>query len=169
MKVYIVTDGSYSDYTIERVFSSREAAEEYRVWKRIRNDIEEYEVYDEAFTTEDGEKAMFIKVQGTVYPEAVVSIIYDIRHAMLHKDTRTRGAGVVVSSLNRYHPKSDHFNIYTYRYIPLDRWDEDKYKDKLTKSLYDLAAMAKDMFADGASPMMIDRALNNELKETEDE
>lgn len=162
MKVYIVTDGSYSDYTIERVFSSRPAAEEYRMWKRIRNDIEEYEVYDEAFTTEDGEKAMFIKVQGTVYPEAVVSIIYDIRHAMLCKEARTRGAGV-------YDTKSDRFSIYTYRYIPLDKWDEDKYKDKLTKSLYDLTAMAKDMFADGASPMMVDRALNSELKEIEDE
>lgn len=158
MKIYIVTDGSYSDYTIERVFSNRPAAEEYRVWKRIRNDIEEYEVYDEAFTTEDGEKAMFIKVQGTVYPEAVVSIIYDIRHSMLCKETRTRGAGV-------YDTKSDHFSIYTYRYIPLDKWDEEKYKDKLTKSLYDLAAVAKDMFADGASPMMVDRALNNNLEE----
>ena len=154
MNVYIVTDGSYSDYMIERVFSSREAAEEYRHWKRIYNDIEEYQVHDKAFTKEDGEKAMFIKVQGTVYPEAVVNIIYDIRPTLLFEDARNRGAGVITN------PK-DAFTIYTYRYIPLDHWDEEKYKDKLTKSLHDLAATAKDLFSEGASPVMVDRALRD--------
>jgi hypothetical protein len=162
MKVYIVTDGTYSDYMIERVFSTREAAEEYRQWKRICNEVEEYEVHDNAFTTEDGDKAMFIEVRGTVYKEGVVNITYDIRRALTNDDTRTRGSGVYASN-------PDSFSIYTYRYIPVDRWDEEKYKDKLTKSLYDLAAMAKDMFADGASPMMVDRALYDEVKETEDE
>lgn len=162
MKIYIVTDGSYSDYTIERVFSSREAAEEYRYWKRIYNAVEEYEVHDSAFTTEDGERAMFIEVRGAVYPEAVVNITCSVRQSLTNVDTRISGAGV-------YGTENGYFSIYTYRYVPLDKWDEEKYKNKLTKSLYDLAAMAKDMFAEGASPMMVDRALNNELKENEDE
>lgn len=68
MKVYIVTDGSYSDYMIERVFSNPDAAEEFKKWHNISNDIEEYEVYDEPFGANDGEKVMFIGVQGTVYP-----------------------------------------------------------------------------------------------------
>ena len=62
MKVYIVTNGEYSDYMIERVFSNREAAEEYKKWHNIHNEIEEYEIYDEPFLKEDGEPAMFIRV-----------------------------------------------------------------------------------------------------------
>ena len=55
MKVYIVTDGYYSEYMIEKVFSNRPAAEEYKEWHNIHNEIEEYEIYDEPFTKEDGE------------------------------------------------------------------------------------------------------------------
>ena len=37
MKVYVVTDGEYSDYMIQEVFSNREAAEEYKRLLSIRN------------------------------------------------------------------------------------------------------------------------------------
>ena len=90
MKVYIVTDGCYSDYMIEKVFSNREAAEEYKKWRSITNDIEEYEIYDEPFGTNDGEKVMFIRVQGTIYPEAVVDIRYEIRRDLLNTDRASR-------------------------------------------------------------------------------
>lgn len=39
MKVYIVTDGCHFEYMIEKVFSNREAAEEYKKWHNITNDI----------------------------------------------------------------------------------------------------------------------------------
>ena len=32
MKIYIVTCGSYSDYCINKVFTDKDKAEEYRKW-----------------------------------------------------------------------------------------------------------------------------------------
>ena len=161
MKVYIVTDGSYSEYMIEKVFSNRPAAEEYKKWHNITNDIEEYEIYDEPFAKEDGERAMTIRVQGIVYPEAVVDIKYDIRPTMICEGAITRGSGV--SKLG--HHGSEAFDIYIYRSIPADKWDEDNYKDKFTKALYDLAAIAKSMFADGATVDMVNTAFRNKDEE----
>ena len=154
MKIYIVTDGSYSDYAIERVFSNRPAAEEYRKWQNIYNEVEEFDVHDEPFTKEDGEKAMEIRVQGKIYPEAVVDIKYEIRPRMIYSDSITRGAGLFYQNHNR-------LSIYKYGCIPADKWDEERYKAKFTKSLYDLAAVAKDMLADGATLSMVDMAINN--------
>lgn len=154
MTVYIVTYGSYSEYTIEKVFSNKPAAEEYKKWHNITNDIEEYEIYDEPFT--EGERAMVIRVQGTVYPEAVVDIKFDIRPSMIYEGAITRGAGVIGFQRN-----NGIFTIYNYKYIPADIWDEEKYKDKFTKSLYDLAGIAKSMFAEGATVDMINLALMN--------
>jgi hypothetical protein len=159
MKVYIVTEGSYSEYMIEKVFSNREAAEEYKKWHNIYNDIEEYELHDEPFTKEDGEKAMVIRVQGTVYHEAVVDIKFDIRPNMMYEGAITRGVGIM--GLTR----DGVFTIYNYRYIPADLWDEEKYKAKFTKALYDLAALAKSMLAEGANIDMVNLALRNKDEE----
>jgi hypothetical protein len=159
MKVYIVTDGCYSDYTIEKIFSSREAAEEYKKWLHISNEVREYEVYDEPFTKEDGERAMFIRVQGTVYPEAVVDISFNIRPDMRREGNITRGAGIME------YKKPGVFVIYSYCYVPADKWDEEKYKAKFTKSLHDIAGKAKAMFAEGASVRDVEHALRAEDEE----
>jgi len=153
MKVYVVTDGSYSDYAIEKVFSNRPAAEEFKKWRRIQNDIEEWEVYDKPFETDDGEKVMFIRVSGYVYPEAVVDIKFEIRPDLLRQESLSRGAGI------HSVPKPGVFNLYCYRYVPADKWDEEKYKDLLTKVLYDYAGIVKAMLAEGASIRDIEMAL----------
>ena len=160
MKVYVVTEGSYSDYAIEKVFSNKQAAEEFKKWRRIQNDIEEWEVYDEPFDNQDGEKVMFIRIQGTVYPEAVVDLSYEIRPDLLRSDWASRGAGIHAV------PKSGVFAIYCYRYIPADKWDEEKYKDLLTKVLYDYAGIVKAMSAEGASVKDIELALRSREEET---
>ena len=154
MKVYIVTNGDYSDYMIEKVFSNREAAEEYKKWHNIRNEIEEYEVHDQPFDELDGDKVMFIRVQGKVYPEAVVDIRYEIRRELINA-TRDKRSG---RGLLGYH-KPGVFDVYNYHFVPVDQWDEDKYKAKYTKALYDLAGIAKAMFAEGASVQDVERAL----------
>lgn len=155
MKIYVVTDGFYSDYTIEKIFSNRLAAEEFKKWRRIQNDIEEYEVYDEPFGKHDGEKVMFIRVQGTVYPEAVVDIRYEIRPELLRDLELSKGTGI--NSV----PKPGVFNIHCYRLVPADNWDEEKYKDLLIKILYDYAGIVKAMLADGASIRDIEMALRS--------
>ena len=154
MRIYIVTDGCYSAYRIERVFSNPEAAEEYKKWHNIDNEIEEYEIYDEAFIND--KKYMFIRVTGTVYPEAVVDIKYNIRPTVLDDTSRAASSAGIWD----YRP-SGVFTIYNYHYIPAEQWDEAKYRDKFTKSLYDLAGIAKAMFADGACASIVDDALSD--------
>ena len=63
MKVYIVTEGCYSDYSIQKVFSNKPAAEEYKKWHNLGNEVEEYELYDSSFADETGERAVLIRVQ----------------------------------------------------------------------------------------------------------
>lgn len=152
MKVYIVTNGTYSEYAIEKVFSNLEAAEEYKKWHRIQNEIEEYEIYDESFGPNEGEKAMFIRVQGTVYPEAVVDIRFDIRRELIRDWTLRRCAGICSYSKAAY-------TIFKYIHVPADKWDEEKYKAKMTRALYDLVGIAKSLFAEGASVRDVEQAL----------
>lgn len=158
MKIFAVTNGCYSEYAIERLFSNRSAAEEYKEWHGIRNEIEEFDVYDEPFIKEDGERAMLIRVQGIVHSEAVVNIRFETRHTMIHSYTKTRGAGI--TSLGR--GSDTGFGLYIYRCVPISTWDEETWKAKMTKALYDLAAMAKSMFAEGASISMVEKALSGQ-------
>ncbi len=146
MKIYIVTSGCYSEYMIEKVFSNRAAAEEFKKWHNITNDIEEYEVFAEPLEKHEGEKAMFIRVQGTVYSEAVVDIKYVIRPALIREGGTTQHNGLV-----DYNKHSGSFTLYNEHFIPVANWDEEKYKAKFTKALYDLAGIIKAMFAEGAS------------------
>lgn len=44
VSMYVVTTGSYSDYGIFGIFSTREKAEEVRQWLADSNDVEEWEV-----------------------------------------------------------------------------------------------------------------------------
>jgi len=44
MIVYAVSSGSYSDYSIEAIFSTRERAEHYALILSEANDVEEYEL-----------------------------------------------------------------------------------------------------------------------------
>lgn len=144
MKIYIVADGYYSDYHIERVFSNKEAAEEYRYWHNIENEIEEYEVADTASCTA-GKRYWYIKVSGIVYPEAVVDLRYEI-HPVTILDTQAKGD--VRIDIWEYKYKNT-LKMYNYHYVPAENWNEELYKEKYTKVLYDQAAMIKYLLADG--------------------
>lgn len=156
MKIYIVTDGSYSDYSIQKVFSNRDAAEEYKKWHNCSNDIEEYEIYDEAFTEDNEEKTIFIRVQGTVYPEAVVDIRFDIHPEIIDNRLIRKDVGI-----NSLFCKQGTYEIYYYNHISADKWDEEKYKLKFTKILYDLVAVARNLLSEGASIYDTQLALRN--------
>ena len=156
MTVYVVTDGHYSDYTIYKIFSNREAAEEYKYWHNFTNDIEEYEVAD-TVSDELGQRYMYIRVSGKVYPEAVVDIKYDI-YPQIANDYAIRNA----TGISRYVTSDKSFSIFNYHLIPASMWDEDRYKEKFTKALFDSAAIVKAMLADGASWDMIKSTLNEQ-------
>lgn len=156
MKVYIVTNGSYDEYIIEKVFSNRPAAEEYKKWRNIKNDIEEYEVHNEPFEKVEGEKVMFIRAQCTVYPEAIVNLRFEIRRDIVNSDrVNYSGRGIM-----KYREPGV-FTLHSYSYVSADLWDEEKYKNRLTESLYSLASVARAMLAEGASVGDVEQALYN--------
>ena len=163
MKVYIVTDGEYSDYTIEKVFSNRHAAEEYKKWHNIYNEIEEYDVQEEPFTDTE-EKVMCVNVYGHAYPEAIVDIKYNIRHDTISSDTVRKAIHI-----GSCRPDGLEFLIGLFYCVPENLWDEEKYKAKFTKALYDYTALTKSMFADGATAYLINEALNKIIKNESEE
>ena len=153
MKVYIVTSGCYDEYSIERVFSNEEAAKTFTKWFKGKCYIEEYEIEDKPFRLEDGEQCMFIRIEGSVYPEAIVDIKFNIEPVLCTESSvQWRGQGI-----NGYQRNNNIFHLYLYRSIRLNDWDEDLYKSKLTDALNTLSKECKDMFAKGATLSEVER------------
>jgi hypothetical protein len=53
--------------------------------------------------------------------------------------------------INSLFCKQGTYEIYYYNHISADRWDEEKYKLKFTKILYDLVAVARNLLSEGVS------------------
>ena len=121
MKVYIVTSGCYDEYSIERVFSNEEAAKTFTKWFKGKCYIEEYEIEDKPFRLEDGEQCMFIRIEGSVYPEAIVDIKFNIEPVLCTESSvQWRGQGI-----NGYQRNNNIFHLYLYRSIRLNDWEGD--------------------------------------------
>ena len=155
MIVYVVTDGDYSDYAIQKIFSNEEAAEDYKYWHHIDNPIEEYEVAD-SWGDNSSTKHMYIRVMGKCYAEGVVNINYDI-HPTMATDMTIKHANNIWS-YNEYASEGA-FTLYCYHLIPIEHWDEEHFKQKYTKSLYDLNAFIRSLLADGAGWDMVKKLL----------
>ena len=151
MTVYIVTSGEYSEYSIERVFSNKKAAEDYIEWRRPSSyRIEEYDMLDDGkdIDMEGQAKYYYIEVRGICYKEAVVNITYNIERTITSNRpdiTRPR------TGVWEYKPKEESFRLNVRRWIPAENWDEDFHKNKYTKVFYDTAAAVRAMMADGAN------------------
>ena len=156
MKVYVVTDGRYSDYHIVKVFSNKDAAEEYRVWHHIDNGILEFDVEDKLNIAPGLHKVYYTEMSADVYPEAVVNIKYNVEKR-LHTNTE---------SANFYHEtpgktSSNHFWIRVVKNIPVENFDEAFEKERSLKTLYDIAALVKSLREDGADKEEIRIAINS--------
>lgn len=157
MKIYIVTCGSYSDYYIDKVFTDKDKAEEYRKWCRDANDVE---VYD---TEDDYEFKHFYKIvvnyrnndngrnsDPTIYVERCM-------HDQVC-DNRTS-----FSDSHRYGGKD--VNIHIIRHIPEEHWNEEFYRNKYTKAAYDLMAIARQRMFEGFTAEQITEMFNETYKE----
>lgn len=143
MKVYVVTAGSYSDYHIEKVFTDKLKAEEYRQWLYDANDIEEYETEDDLVV----EKFYKILVDWTVDDDDV----NEKPHVYIYKCTSEDVYLNCIGYFDYHKSHSNYFVISLVRYIPEQNWNEEFYRNKYTKAIYDLAAIAKHHRAEGAS------------------
>ena len=152
MKIYIVTRGEYSDYYIDRVFTDRAKAEEYREWCADANDIEEYETDDNCVV----DKYYHISVTYTVY----AGNRYEKPTVRIEK-CHAKCLGYASVSDYRYATYSNGYaRLYLSRYIPEANWNEEFYTNRYIKAIYDLAAQAKQLLLEGWTDSQINEVWN---------
>ena len=156
MKVYVVTDGSYEEYRIVKIFSNEKTAEEYKEWNNIHNLVEEFELEDEMILPPELHKVYFMELCANVYPEGLSDIRYSISKR-LHTNT---------ASANYYHEtpgkkNADQFYIRVLKNIPAENFDEAVEKESALKTLYDIAAIATSLREQGADKEEIRIAINS--------
>lgn len=143
MKVYVVTAGSYSDYHIEKVFTDKAKAEEYAEWLYEPNPVEEYETEDD--------------LQVNKYYKILINMcIHDFKNGeptvLVSKECEANFYNRGYIYYTDYHKYgSDYFTIGINRLIEAQNWNEEFYTNKYTKAIYDLAAIAKQKRAEGAT------------------
>lgn len=145
MKVYIVTSGTYSDYRIERVFLDKNKAEKYKEWLTDSNDVEEYDTSDDDIV----QKQYKVRVVLKWYTNKEEELI-----ARSWKDCESD------SNYNYY---ANYGNIWeelaVVRTVNADNYDEQYWKDKLTKFIYDLRAYVNQLKAEGFNEKFIKDAI----------
>ena len=150
MKIYVVTTGCYSDYSIDRVFTDKAKAEEYAEWLEDSNDVEEYETDDDINFT----KMHMVHVELKYHDNGEEELSsYVIKTIDKEKDY------TYFSNYHRY--SGDYINITLTRYVSNKNFNEDFYKDKYTKAIYDILAIVKDCLANGYDERQINEILNN--------
>ena len=141
MKVYVVTAGAYSDYRIEKIFTDKAKAEEYKEWLPEANDIEEYETEDNLVMDKYYKIVVSYRVNDNGLNESpYVGITKCLAEDIYDNHT----------SYSEYY-FSRCFTLSIVRFIPEQNWNEEFYRNKYTKAIYDLAAIAKYHKQEGAS------------------
>lgn len=145
MKVYIVTSGTYSDYMIRKIFLDKDKAEEYRKWLPDSNDIEEYDTSDD----DTIEKQYKVRIELKWYPNKKEKLI-----ARSWKDCESD------YNYNWYSNYSDIWEeLVVVRTVNSDNYDEQYYKDKFTKHIYDLKAYVEYLKIEGFDEKQIKDAI----------
>ena len=141
MKIYIVTCGEYSDYYIDKVFTDREKAEEYRKWSPDANEVEEYDTEDDCVV----EKYYKIHIGYVVYDNERI----EQPRVFIERCTQKLKSYVMVSDnhASRYTTKCTSVSLC--RYISEANWNEEFYTQRYTKAVYDLMAQAKQLLSEG--------------------
>ena len=147
MKVYVVTSGIYSDYTIKKIFLSKEKAEAYKEWLCDANDIEEYDTADDDVV----HTVYYVHAELKWYPNGEEKINFSIYRDCESYDSQD----------NQWYRNWGRWGeeIGIRRIIPNDYFDEQRIKDKYTKALYDLKALVLSLKADGYNENQINNGM----------
>lgn len=156
MKVYVVTSGCYSDYTIEKIFTDKQKAEEYAEWVWDSNGVDEYETEDDVTFN----KYYKIVVAYTDYKSERDNKKPEIRiEKCLEGNKYLCGVSYHDHSYIRY--SASNFGLTIVRFIPAQNWNEEFYRNKYTKAIYDYAAIATQKRLEGWSENDIRRLFNS--------
>ena len=147
MKVYIVTSGTYSDYMIRKIFLDKDKAEEYKKWLPDSNDVEEYDTSDDDIINKSYEVRIDLKWN----PNKEEKLI-----ARSWKDCESNYNYNFYSNSNY----SDTWEeLVVVRTVNADNYDEQYWKDKLTKHIYDLKAYVEHLKTEGCDVKQIRDAI----------
>ena len=143
MKVYVVTSGVCSDYTIKKIFLNRDKAEEYKEWLYNANDIKEYDTADD----ETVRKVYMVHVTLEWYSTGKEKLNFSI-----YRDCENCS-----SDSQWYTNFGNNFceEVGITRVIYNDNFDEQCIRDKYIKVMYDLKAYVLSLKADGYSEKQI--------------
>lgn len=158
MTVYVVTSGSYSEYSIEAIFSTKEKAEDYRDWHPGCNQcIEEYTL-DPFNNGEDRvyEAVLVAKVNGDYIEEPAFSY--------RRNNAKYGPHNYYQHTISKTFPNA--FGLRLVRYIDEKDWDETAVKARMTRVLYDLVGIVKYHRSMGATSYDIECALRAETENT---
>ena len=155
MKIYIVTCGEYSDYHIDKVFTDRAKAEEYRKWCYEANDVEEYDTEDDYHI----DKFYNIIVCYRVHDDG----INNKPNIGIKCCSNKYVSYTNVDDRHRFGHK--YFDICICRYIPEVNWNEEFYVNKYTNAIYDLAAQARQLLSEGFTDRQINEMWNQAIKD----
>lgn len=157
MKIYIVTCGCYSDYYIDKVFTDKDKAEEYRKWCTDANDLEVYDTEDDFRFTKFYKITVNYRINDNGRNKEPTINIDRCTNAQVSRNYTS------VSDMHGYGGRY----IYTYmiRYVPEENWNEDFYRNKYTKAAYDIAAITRQKLFEGFTDDQINEMFNATLKD----
>lgn len=151
MKIYIVTRGEYSDYYIDKVFTDRDKAEEYRKWCPDANELEEYNTEDDCVVDK------YYKIMVDYYT-------YDYNRFekpnVRIERCNCKGNGWTHVYDRRNISYQPHTGVVLTRYISETNWNEEFYTKRYIKAVYDLMAQAKQLLSEGWTDSQINDMWN---------
>lgn len=157
MKIYIVTRGCYSDYYIDKVFTDKDKAEEYRKWCDDANDLEVYDTEDDFQFKKFYNITVNYRVNDNGRNKEPTINIYRYNSDEIYENYTS------VSDMHRYGGK--YIDICMVRFISEENWNEDFYRNKYTKAIYDIAAIVKQKLFEGFTDDQINKMFNATLKD----
>lgn len=161
-KAYVVTSGSYSDYSIDRVFLDKEKAERYIKLCDNHGDtpiIEEYDIDDNNSIDE------IVYVEGKHYKNQV-SIFKNKEMDVSIKRTNSLDDEPQEIKRNWFHINYDEsYSLTIRRVLSNGSFDEKKIIKKYEKVLYDLMAQVEYLMSTGWDGRMIQEWFNQKSDE----
>ena len=162
MKVYVVSYGSYSDWSIKGLFLDKEKAEQYNALVQGHNDVEEYDTMDDNLITPvhyitcryetkdvpmEGYPGRMYKTKGKFEFEVETTNSLDAYQWILHSTSYWRDQLTVHRQINK---------------LPCNDIEYEDLKSKYHKICTDFAALIENELANGVTDDQINKMLAGE-------
>lgn len=154
MKVYIVSQGCYSDYNIDRIFINKQKAKDYSSWLN-NSRIEEYETSDD----KENLKSTIIYLCLTVNDKEENVEYWSEQNSgfilRFNDNSKTK------EEFTQFSGDEEDFTIFIQRVIYDNNFNDEVYKNKYTKVAYDILPIVKQKLSEGYNKEQINELLKD--------